>query len=232
VSTLHERIREVIRHQSGGNALTVARIVGCDVATVHREAARMRAGEPPGGTKFAPPRPRTADWCPDEKLDRLKELWADGASASDIAREFGTTRNAVLGKVHRMGLSGRVVPRRTVSQRKPSPRLRPILRYGNTALGRLYLVPAPAQPFQELDIPLAERKTVPTLEDKDCRWPIGDPQHPDFHFCGRPKIAGLPYCDHHSRVAFQPPQTYRRAPPADRIPTYADAEKEDVACGS
>ena len=55
-----------------------------------------------------------------------------------------------------------------------------------------------------------ERKYIQTLTESCCRWPIGDPQQPDFHFCGKNKIPGLPYCEVHARRAFQPPQARRR----------------------
>lgn len=58
-------------------------------------------------------------------------------------------------------------------------------------------------------IPVSERKTVRTLKMNDCRWPIGDPQRPDFHFCGKPKAAGFSYCDFHVRRGFQPNQPRR-----------------------
>jgi GcrA cell cycle regulator len=55
-----------------------------------------------------------------------------------------------------------------------------------------------------------ERKYIQTLTECSCRWPIGDPQAADFHFCGKNKVPGLPYCEFHARRAFQPPQTRRR----------------------
>ena len=63
---------------------------------------------------------------------------------------------------------------------------------------------------EEIVIPLAERKTIQTLVECSCRWPIGDPQMADFHFCGKNKVPGLPYCEFHARRAFQPPQARRR----------------------
>ena len=59
-------------------------------------------------------------------------------------------------------------------------------------------------------IPLEDRKSVLQLKENDCRWPIGDPQHAEFHFCNRSKVTGLPYCEFHSRRAFQPVQPRRR----------------------
>jgi GcrA cell cycle regulator len=174
----------------------------------------------------------------DERVELLKKLWAEGLSASQIAgRIGGVTRNAVIGKVHRLGLSGRaptsrsatVRPRqRIASARRPAkPRFPTAV--GNVALRALYQPDAePYVPtFEELDIPLAERRCLQDLTESDCRWPIGDPQHADFHFCNRSKVTGLPYCEFHARRAFQPPQPRRR----DRVGTETPitAERPVVA---
>jgi GcrA cell cycle regulator len=156
----------------------------------------------------------------DDRVDLLKKLWQEGLSASQIAgRLGGVTRNAVIGKVHRLGLSGRATTSRLKSRPRPRvntprrPQQRPNFRQlGNPAFRSLYqgeaepFVPAP----EEIDIPLAERKNLQDLMESDCRWPIGDPQHDDFHFCNRGKVPGLPYCEFHSKRAFQPPQARRR----------------------
>ena len=70
---------------------------------------------------------------------------------------------------------------------------------------------------------------IQTLAECHCRWPIGDPQHPDFHFCGKTKVAGLPYCEFHARRAFQPPQSRRREPaPAPAAIEAATSDKTKV----
>lgn len=159
----------------------------------------------------------------DERVELLKRLWSEGLSASQIAgRLGGVTRNAVIGKVHRLGLSGRATTSRIKSHR-PRPRLanaakrqaRPSNRFpasGNPTVRALYT--PDSEPFtpsvEELVIPMNERKTIQTLTGSCCRWPIGDPQLAEFHFCGRDKVPGLPYCEHHARRAFQPPQPRRR----------------------
>jgi GcrA cell cycle regulator len=157
----------------------------------------------------------------DERVETLKKLWGEGLSASQIATRLGgVTRNAVIGKVHRLGLSGRATTSRMKSHR---PRARSaasaakrvaksrFATIGNPALRALYQPDAAPLPVvEELVIPLAERKTIQTLVECSCRWPIGDPQHADFHFCGKTKVAGLPYCEFHARRAFQPPQVRRR----------------------
>jgi GcrA cell cycle regulator len=154
----------------------------------------------------------------DERVELLKKLWSEGLSASQIAGRLGSvTRNAVIGKVHRLGLSGRATtsrmkshrPRQRVAKRMAKARFANV---GNPALRALYH--PEAEPFtpavEELVIPLAERKYIQTLSECSCRWPIGDPQLADFHFCGKTKVAGLPYCEFHARRAFQPPQVKRR----------------------
>jgi GcrA cell cycle regulator len=87
---------------------------------------------------------------------------------------------------------------------------------GSTALKPVYdpnaeeeyeLAPAP---IMELVIPLDERASILTLDETKCRWPIGDPGDEDFHFCGRHSDAGVPYCEHHSSIAYQPAQSRRR----------------------
>ena len=156
----------------------------------------------------------------DERVELLKKLWSEGLSASQIAGRLGSvTRNAVIGKVHRLGLSGRATTSRMKSHR-PRPRANPVKRLaakprfanvGNTALQRIYQadVEPYVPPVEELSIPLAERKSIQTLLDNHCRWPIGDPQEAQFHFCGKNKVTGLPYCEFHARRAFQPPQPRR-----------------------
>lgn len=155
----------------------------------------------------------------DERVELLKKLWGEGLSASQIAGRLGSvTRNAVIGKVHRLGLSGRATtsrmkshrPRpRMASKRMAKARFSPL---GNPAFRALYQAEPETYhpPVEELVIPPAERKTIQTLSECSCRWPIGDPQLSDFHFCGKNKVPGLPYCEFHARRAFQPPQTRRR----------------------
>jgi GcrA cell cycle regulator len=164
----------------------------------------------------------------DERVELLKKLWSEGLSASQIAGRIGSvTRNAVIGKVHRLGLSGRATTTRMKSHRprtRPVPAKRPpakprFTNVGNTALRALYQDAEPyVAPVEELVIPMAERRSIQSLEECSCRWPIGDPQEADFHFCGKTKVAGLPYCEFHARRAFQPPQSRRSGGHVQRQP--------------
>jgi GcrA cell cycle regulator len=156
----------------------------------------------------------------DERVELLKKLWSEGLSASQIAgRLGGVTRNAVIGKVHRLGLSGRATTSR-MNTHRPRPRAAAAKRLGKPRFTSIEtsplraLYPPEAEPYvpsvEELVIPLDERRTIQTLTASNCRWPIGDPQLPDFHFCNGTKVPGLPYCEFHARRAFQPPQPRRR----------------------
>lgn len=155
----------------------------------------------------------------DERVELLKKLWADGLSASQIAAELGSvTRNAVIGKVHRLGLSGRAKSPSSSAPRQRKPRApshvmrvsRPSMR-GNTALAHAYEYDLePETELIENVIPIGQRRTLLELTEATCRWPIGDPGTPEFFFCGGNTLTGLPYCAYHSRIAFQPPGDRRR----------------------
>ncbi|MFN3855391.1 MAG: GcrA family cell cycle regulator [Phreatobacter sp.] len=162
----------------------------------------------------------------DERVEILKKLWNDGLSASQIASELGSvTRNAVIGKVHRLGLSGRAKPTSTATPRTrkaprtaPSAPPRPSMPASRSNLA-FKPRPAPvalpqveAAPLPETDnvVPMGERCTIMELKDYSCRWPIGDPGKEDFRYCGARSATGVPYCTYHSRIAYQPVVDRRR----------------------
>ena len=207
----------------------------------------------------------------EERIDRLKKMWQDGATASQIADELGgVSRNAVIGKAHRLGLEARPSPVKPGDEKdhrapaasapaaapvaKPAPVERPAPKTATPAADP----PAPAQPTraapqrsgaeiqyrsigpggfvrqgpgdQQAPIPPAPpRRLVPAkpspevadktslldLNDRICKWPMGHPGEPDFHFCGSPANPGFPYCVEHCGVAYQAqlPRRDRRPPP-------------------
>ncbi|MGQ4274861.1 GcrA family cell cycle regulator [Terrihabitans sp. B22-R8] len=163
----------------------------------------------------------------DERVELLKKLWTDGLSASQIAAELGggVTRNAVIGKVHRLGLSGRAKtvtsapqrPRKPRAPSHPSTTTSGLYRVqGTTALAPVAvaapdLEPLPAvAPRAHLEAVSCERVTIMDLRESMCRWPIGDPGREDFRFCGARSDAGIPYCNYHSQLAYQPSIDRRR----------------------
>ena len=157
----------------------------------------------------------------DERVATLKKLWLDGLSASQIAKQLGgVTRNAVIGKVHRLGLSGRAAP---------SQPTRPAFKAPRPARAAAPS-PAPAAPRRSVEphvsaapaLPSVVRQEAPgsatvlTLGAHMCKWPIGDPATDGFTFCGRGiGAADGPYCHDHAQIAYQPQQARKKAGAAD-----------------
>ena len=137
-----------------------------------------------------------------ERVDQLKVLWTEGLSASHIARVLGSvTRNAVIGKVHRLGLAGRAIAPRSERPRHPTaPRV---------SLRQHHLPEPPVVEEDPIILDDGSFATVLTINDRMCRWPIGDPAEHEFHFCGRKPKSGSPYCEAHARKAYQPQQLRR-----------------------
>lgn len=155
----------------------------------------------------------------DERVETLKRMWAEGQSASQIAKELGgVTRNAVIGKVHRLGLSGRATPSKPARPAFKAPR--PAPRAAAPAAPRRIVQPlAVARPAPEPVRYVDEAPgtaTVLTLGAHMCKWPIGDPASEDFTFCGR-RTSDSPYCLEHQRVAYQPAQTGKKKATATEL---------------
>ncbi len=131
------------------------------------------------------------------RVDLLKTLWADGLPASEIAAKLGeVSRNAVIGKVHRLGLAGRRTTSRTPRPRRTSPL------YNRTTVLRAR--PFPSTPDRLPPATAALMLSVAQLADATCHWPIGDPKEAGFGFCGCQKAPGVPYCGHHAAIAYNP----------------------------
>jgi GcrA cell cycle regulator len=206
----------------------------------------------------------------DERIERLKALWSQGVTASQIADELGgVSRNAVIGKAHRLGLQSRpspvkpneaepaaapvapakaeaprpepeprpaakpepqreseppaaaAEPAETPGRKTPQPQIRSIGPGGFIRQGpsdqQAPIPPAPprrlvpAKPSPEI----ADKTSLLDLNERICKWPIGHPGEPDFHFCGRQANPGFPYCVEHCGVAYQAqlPRRDRKPPP-------------------
>jgi GcrA cell cycle regulator len=163
----------------------------------------------------------------DERVELLKKLWNDGLSASQIAGELGgVTRNAVIGKVHRLGLSGRAKTQAAAAPRVRKPVAAQTVRAavrtisapqvrGNVALASQPVMEAyvetALQPREDVIVPMSRRVQIMELREGMCKWPIGDPMNADFVYCGGDCTFGTPYCSFHSAVAYQPAMERRRA---------------------
>lgn len=183
----------------------------------------------------------------DERVERLRAMWNEGMSASKIAKELGgVTRNAVIGKVHRLGLSNRTgtapnaaAPEHEAQADEAETPVEPAEKAVATPVDPVGRTDAGERPREEAPVPvrrepairdasqprppgqptpeeesaretlaeiekMARRLTLLELTERTCKWPIGDPNDDDFHFCGLPAVSGKPYCEHHVAVAFQP----------------------------
>jgi GcrA cell cycle regulator len=170
----------------------------------------------------------------DERVELLKKLWSEGLSASQIAAQLGgVTRNAVIGKVHRLKLSSRgratAAPARqkkvavqgaTVAKTVARPAAAPVRHVassiGATALqtqfdsepeARHYIRPV----SDNVVVPISRHLQLTELTERTCKWPNGDPLSEDFHFCGNDAAETGPYCQYHARLAFQPASERRRS---------------------
>ena len=152
----------------------------------------------------------------EERVEMLTKLWSEGLSASQVAKQLGgVTRNAVIGKVHRLGLSGRATPSRPARPKAPTPRNLTHVRGRPDPLvsERREEVETVAKSretiHEDIENRSTELTTVLTLTERNCKWPIGDPGSPDFHFCGRGADGNAPYCTEHAKLAYQPMQPRR-----------------------
>lgn len=145
----------------------------------------------------------------DERVNLLKQMWGEGKTAAEIAKLLGgVTRNAVIGKAHRLKLSGRISPIQqntrpeTVVSRahgiSSEHRTAPVSRN----LRERVMADVVTSPVMDDYIAGQEVRLV-ELKERMCRWPIGDPKDENFRFCGQSSVEGLPYCNRHCRVAFQ-----------------------------
>ncbi len=171
----------------------------------------------------------------DERVEMLKKLWGDGLSASQIAAQLGgVSRNAVIGKVHRLKLSGRAKSvssgapkvKRTSAPRSSAPRGGG---YGGGGGGRTVTTVTHAvgatvmknevvafrdvdpRPIEDIVVPISKKLTLVELSESTCKWPQGDPLSEEFHFCGHQSEENAPYCKYHSRLAFQPSSDRKRS---------------------
>ncbi len=169
----------------------------------------------------------------DERVARLSKLWADGLSASQIAADLGgVTRNAVIGKVHRLGLSGRAkpanktaaAPRRKTTQRTSTSGgggggsyTKTTTRTTTRTVGNAALkvemeeeLQVQLKPREDVVVPISRKLDLLQLTENTCKWPTGDPTMPGFSFCGHNSADDKPYCEFHSKLAFQPASERRR----------------------
>jgi GcrA cell cycle regulator len=174
--------------------------------------------------------PQPMSWT-DERIALLRTSWESGMTASQIAEALGegVTRNAVIGKAHRLGLEAR-----------PSPvKLGEVVEDliegvvaavegvfgGSGTVGEAIAAivaprAVPKRPSRAVVPAKPAKTTLLDLSEKVCKWPIGHPGETDFHFCGKPSQTGFPYCTEHCAIAYQAqlPRRDRSRPPPPVMP--------------
>ena len=161
----------------------------------------------------------------DARIETLRNSWEAGLTASQIAETLGegVSRNAVIGKAHRLGLKSRPSPVKggevAVVAVIEASVAEPAIKAPVAAVAAPRPAPVAAAPVRKIK-PAAPAKpsktTLLDLSEKVCKWPIGHPGETDFHFCGKPSQASFPYCTEHCAIAYQaqlPRRDRNRAPP-------------------
>jgi GcrA cell cycle regulator len=146
-------------------------------------------------------------WTSD-RIELLKRCFGAGLTCSEIAREIGVTRNAVIGKMNRLGLSrprdtlGLEQKRAAKAARSTSPHAK-AWRPGVAAQRRMLMAAFPEPQPRDEEIPTGPGCSLLDLNAGKCRWPIGGPKVTDIWFCGNEPLPGLPYCLGHARLAYR-----------------------------
>ena len=137
-------------------------------------------------------------WTP-EKVEKLKELWGKGNTASEIAQILGgVTRNAVIGKAHRLNLSGKIQTKKSSTLSASNNDNESKISRKNLRRGKFKSL------IIDKDFEPENPKQLEELDENSCKWPIGHPNEENFYFCGRTSLKDFSYCRLHLLYAFQP----------------------------
>ncbi len=152
----------------------------------------------------------------EEKVNKLRELWGKGNTASQIAEIIGgITRNAVIGKAHRLNLSAKIKTRKVTSNEN----------YNHTTEQRNNKVKRGRRSkFKSLiiekDFEPENPKQLEELDENSCKWPIGHPNEKSFYFCGRTSLKDFSYCKLHLLYAYQPKGKKEEVVEKDEVPEF------------
>jgi len=142
----------------------------------------------------------------DESVEELRRLWDKGLTANEIAKKLGVTKNAIVGKVHRLCLKARPSPIKNKNEEVADAQLEleEVLTEEKVETEDIETVKCEEAEEPAVDSGSVKKDKVKLIEldSHTCRWPIGDPRDDDFGFCGKKVRAGQTYCDEHSAVAY------------------------------